>query len=244
MRQLAWIAVAFGGLYLIYRFGQQTGSPLVSDLDPLFGTEGLFPLSAPNMRSPSASNAAVLPYMRTTQPGGMSGTGPYQPIAPATSAVGPGGYTQGQVAFPLTPIATFGATAALAPTALVGAAGVATAGIGAGVGLLAWGIAEEGWFRGGEEGVQVNPARDRYLSQFSRFDYISDDRNPPGFYGLSIILSHLQRHDLFDLLAKADTMTKFNSAVSQINNVLATATTAQFEAIVSEVTAYQTGAVA
>lgn len=54
------------------------------------------------------------------------------------------------------------ATAAIAGSSLV--AGALTAGIGAVVTLFAWGIGEKGWFRGGEEGVKVNPARDQLLA--------------------------------------------------------------------------------
>ncbi len=38
--------------------------------------------------------------------------------------------------------------------------------IGAGVGLLTWGIMEKGWFRGGEVGISVNPRRDKFTGQF------------------------------------------------------------------------------
>jgi len=49
------------------------------------------------------------------------------------------------------------------------AAGLATStvllatGIGAAAALLVWGITQKGWFRGGEEGIRVNPARDEFL---------------------------------------------------------------------------------
>jgi hypothetical protein len=39
-----------------------------------------------------------------------------------------------------------------------------TAGIGAAAALLVWGITQRGWFRGGEEGIRVNPARDEFLN--------------------------------------------------------------------------------
>lgn len=55
--------------------------------------------------------------------------------------------------------------AAAAPGAL-SAAAIAIPIIGAGVGLLTWGIMDKGWFRGGEVGISVNPRRDRFLLQF------------------------------------------------------------------------------
>jgi len=45
-----------------------------------------------------------------------------------------------------------------ASTALL-ATGIAAAGA-----LLVWGITQRGWFRGGEEGIKVNPARDEFLN--------------------------------------------------------------------------------
>lgn len=107
-------------------------------------------------------------------------------------------------------------------------ASIATAGIAAGVGLIAWGIMDKGWFRGGEEGVQVNPARDRFLAQFGPYDYMRDNSNPPGFYGLSNILTILGVHDrLFPELTNAHTMAAFTQATTDILAALSTATAAQ-----------------
>lgn len=46
------------------------------------------------------------------------------------------------------------------------AAGGIGAGVGAAVGLIAWGIMDQGWFRGGWEGVKGNTIRDKFLDQF------------------------------------------------------------------------------
>lgn len=124
-----------------------------------------------------------------------------------------------------------GSTAAGSAGALSGAAGLAAAGpIGwaiAGVGLLAWGITDKGWFRGGEEGVKVNPARDQLLSQFAKFDYMRDSKNPPGFYGLANILTIMGAHDMFDALMRSDTMAEYSAAVAAIADTLASASPAQ-----------------
>jgi len=223
-KTLAWIALGIGGLFVLWKYAQATGSPLASDLDPFFG--GLFPQTAPTMRNPSAQYAAVSPYMPTKQAGNA-------PSYPHTSS-----------SLPTGAISTAGAAGIAGAVGLGSAAAVATAGIAAGVGLLVWGIADKGWFRGGEEGVKVNPARDNYLSQFAKYDYMRDDRNPPGFYGLSLVLTHLGQHDLFDQLAKADTMQQFNAVVSAINQAMAFATPDQYNGVVSELAAYRSGAVA
>jgi len=86
--------------------------------------------------------------------------------------------------------------------------------------LLAFGIGKKGWFRGGEEGVRVNPARDRFLRQFG----------PPGtgegsgFYTLAALLTRLTGEPgggrLFRLLRTADTMREFTAAVTMINTLL------------------------
>jgi hypothetical protein len=53
-------------------------------------------------------------------------------------------------------------------------------GLIAGVGLLTYAIVDRGLFRGGEEGVKTNPARDRFFQQF--IDWCA--RNVPGWqYG-------------------------------------------------------------
>lgn len=59
-----------------------------------------------------------------------------------------------------------GTSAASVGLGLTSGTALAMTGIGAGAGLLTWGILDQGWFRGGEEGVKVNPNRDRFLSQF------------------------------------------------------------------------------
>jgi len=91
----------------------------------------------------------------------------------------------------------------------------------AGGALLAWGITKKGWFRGGEEGVQVNPARDRYLAKWG----------PPGtgegsgFATLAALLTRLTGEPgggrLFAALAHAQTMKAFTTAVTNIETLLA-----------------------
>lgn len=183
-------------------------------------------------------SAAGLPAGATAGVGGF----PYAPTpdslyagyggasGPRTTVAGNVSAIPGRPTGPSAPIGALtgvGTTAAAAGIGLTSAAAVATAGIAAGGALLAWGIVEKGWFRGGEEGVKVNPARDAYLSSFAQYDYMRDASNPPGFYGLANILAILGRHELFDTLNHADTMAEFSAAVNDIASALARATQEQ-----------------
>jgi hypothetical protein len=82
----------------------------------------------------------------------------------------------------------------------------------AGAGLLGLGIWKKGWFRGGEEGTKVNPARDRFLAQFG------------GFQSLASLLTTVTGEPgggrLFEKLRTADTMKEFTSASQNILTLL------------------------
>jgi hypothetical protein len=90
-----------------------------------------------------------------------------------------------------------------------------TWGIGAGA-LLAWGIGKKGWLRGGEEGTQVNPARDRFLQQFGP----SGTGEGSGFHTLAAMLTNLTGEPgggrLFRQLTTAKTMSAFRGATQGI----------------------------
>jgi hypothetical protein len=85
---------------------------------------------------------------------------------------------------------------------------------------LGLGIWKKGWFRGGQEGIAVNPARDRFLRQFG----------PPGtgegsgFHTLAALLTQLTGQPgggaLFAALTSADTMKEFTSASTRILTLL------------------------
>jgi hypothetical protein len=129
---------------------------------------------------------------------------------------------------------TAGLTAGVGGTAAGGAA-AGGAGFGATMGALATnpftiaaagglalglGIWKKGWLRGGEEGIAVNPARDRFLRQFG----------PPGtgegsgFHTLASLLTQLTGQpgggNLFSALTSADTMKEFGNAASRILTLL------------------------
>lgn len=129
-----------------------------------------------------------------------------------------------------------------------GGAGGAAAGVGGGIGigstvaltggiagaaLLAWAIWKKGLFRGGEEGTQVNPARDEFFKSFQdqfgggQFEALAAAFTEKGVSG-----EIAER--LIQALYDADTMKEFEAATNAIEAALAgaeAATTASTVAI-------------
>jgi hypothetical protein len=146
---------------------------------------------------------------------GFSGGGPgfgssFSPNAPGAGPRAPG------AAQSLVGGCASGATAGAA-------GGPIGSGVGCAVGFVGSGIANLGWFRGGEEGVQVNPARDAFQLQFASLDANVPGANGSGFYGLHWLLVNLDRtrgQVLFDALQRSDTMTAYNAAVRDIQAFL------------------------
>jgi hypothetical protein len=79
----------------------------------------------------------------------------------------------------------------------------------------------KGLFGGGEEGTQVNPARDAFLSEFGG----AGTGAGSGFLNLAARLTEVTGEagggSLFNALTQADTMAEFDSAVAAIKNKLA-----------------------
>ncbi len=141
---MAVVGVVGVGAFLY--FTGRIGSPYAGQQGGLFGGYG----------SPRTLDyAEVAPGVY--QPVNASG----QPQGPVTSAV-PTGARIVQAASG----AGLAVTGAVLAPGAVSAAAIAIPVIGAGVGLLTWGILEKGWFRGGEVGISVNPRRDQFLLQF------------------------------------------------------------------------------
>jgi len=132
------------GAYLY--FTGRIGSPYAQNRGGLFG--GGFP-------------GAPLDYVEVAP-------GVYQPVTAAGAPAGP--QTSAPPASARIVQAAGGAGlavgGAIAAPGAVSAAAIAIPIIGAGVGLLTWGIMDQGWFRGGEVGISVNPRRDKFLLQF------------------------------------------------------------------------------
>lgn len=204
---LALLAVAGAGL--LYYSRVAAAGPLVNaqiNRDPLIGG------GAPGWR------------------GGTTGTGATDSAFANPTRVGSGGN-------PFT-IATSGATAAAGIATALGLASTTAlmaTGIGAVAALLAWGVLQEGWFRGGEEALVVNPARDAFVNEFAELDPYRDGANPPGFYGLAWLLeifgqdSHFsppnaavqaRGRELFASLLAADTKAGLEAAVDGIKAFL------------------------
>lgn len=97
-------------------------------------------------------------------------------------------------------------------------------GIAAAAGLLVWGIVQKGWFRGGEEGIVVNPARDQFIQvwidvyypgqgsskQFEAMARATQDANLNGNYAQQLIKA------IYD----ADTMDEFTAAAQNFVRAL------------------------
>jgi len=115
---------------------------------------------------------------------------------------------------------TAGLTAGVGGTAAGGGLGATIAGLatnpftiaGAGALALGLGIWKKGWFRGGEEGTQVNPARDAYLRKYG------------GFQQLAALLTSVTGEPgggrLFQALKDAHTMKAFTAATANIDLLL------------------------
>jgi TP901 family phage tail tape measure protein len=96
--------------------------------------------------------------------------------------------------------------------------------IGAGISsLVSWGLSQLGrlignWAGGGEEGTQVNPARNQFLSQFGG----PGTGEGSGFWNLGVALEQAgaNAEDLHRAMREADTMAEFNAAVAAINAAL------------------------
>ena len=152
----------------------------------------------------------------------MSGPGAYtQQAGPAPVAhLGQAGPSGGSIALKSgVTVGTGAAIGAIGPGSVL--AGTLTAGIGAAVGVLAWAIGSKGLFRGGEEALYVNPARDRYIQFWG----------PPGtgpesgFSRLAARLTEITGEPngshYFAALKAADTIDKLIESTGQIQQVFA-----------------------
>lgn len=151
-KKLVAVALIGGGVFYLWKTGA---------LDALFGRSTVAPLSvndaifnslppeqqayviaqtesARALFEATQSEQAVIAEQLRSGGGALTYT-----IAGATSAF--------SIATAIPGIAATGALGSLALT-----------GYGAAAALLVWGITRKGWFRGGEEGIYVNPARDDF----------------------------------------------------------------------------------
>jgi TP901 family phage tail tape measure protein len=76
-------------------------------------------------------------------------------------------------------------------------------------------------YRHFSRGSRANDARDKFLAQFASFDNKRDESNPPGFYGLDLLLTKYKHHDLFTQLIGAKDPGKVKKAEKDIAAVLA-----------------------
>ena len=119
-----------------------------------------------------------------------------------------------------------GAASGAGMAGLFGLSGAATLGIGAAVAAGIWGIPKLiGQFRGGEEGTQVNPARDAFLAQFGAGGTGAGSGFGTLAAKLTAITGEAGGGRRFTALTDAKTMDQFNAAVARIVQTLADAET-------------------
>lgn len=150
---------------------------------------------------------------------------PASPLMPLQPPASPGGPAMppaaGQgIGFAATGAGTGAAVAGAA--GLAGSAALAATGIGAAAAVLTWAITSKGLFRGGEEGIRVNPMRDDFLGHFAPLDQWRDARNPPGFSGFAALVHYVTGSDgLAVSVFRADREASFKAAVDAASAALA-----------------------
>lgn len=183
------------------------------------GTEGELG-DALSIFDPIFGSPSTVPSIGTNGPGNVPGSRTTAPSSLGTTAIGTGASVGGIAA-------TAGASVGTIAAITAGAAGAA---------LLAWGIIAKGWFRGGEEALQVNPARDDFVATFvpvhkAVFGVIY----PPQTYDTSVrdgdwkylyaeVLAHFDPNvgpQLTSALQAADTKAEFDAAVKNIQSFVA-----------------------
>lgn len=121
-----------------------------------------------------------------------------------------------------------GVATGLATTgAIAGSTAALATGIGAAGALLIWGITQRGWFRGGEEGVKVNPARDEFMNEFVKvyagdpFSFTREQINQVRYESMLKAMTDARipagtQEQLMRALYAADTMREFEPAARNI----------------------------
>jgi hypothetical protein len=127
---------------------------------------------------------------------------------------------------------TAGITTGLASAgAIAGSTALLATGIGAAGALLVWGITQKGWFRGGEEGVKVNPARDAFMDEFVKvyygdpYSFTREQINEIRYLAMLKAFADARvpattQEQLMRALYAADTMDEFEPAAKNILFVL------------------------
>jgi hypothetical protein len=161
--RLALLVLLGAGAWYVTRTDPVTGRSVADDIlqglglgspstGPIYG--GLVDRPAPySSSSPASGTSSSSGSSRTGQIIGLGGS-----VAAATlpALVGGGGTA-----------AAAGSSAAAGGAGLGLAGALTITGVAAGAAVLAWAIISKGLFRGGEEGIHVNPARQEYLQAFN-----------------------------------------------------------------------------
>lgn len=116
------------------------------------------------------------------------------------------------------------ATTAGSIAGIAGSTVALATGIGAAAALITWGVVQKGWFRGGEEGVKVNPARDVFIDTWIQA-YYPGAGSEKQFEAMARAFADAGvRGDVAEKtiaqLYAADTMEEFAAAATNFVNVL------------------------
>lgn len=197
------LAVIGGGAYYLVTSGA---------LDGLLHALGI----APQGRSTVAltpQQRATVTEIQAAETAALQSTDQFEATERARSAAG-------AYAFASAGAATAGSIALGAHIAAGGATGsLALSGYGAAAAVLVWGITQKGWFRGGEEGIYVNPARDKFIQPLidtyypgsgsdKQFDAMARALGDAGVNGI-------EAQSIIAQLYAADTMDEFKVAATR-----------------------------
>lgn len=216
------LAILLGGAVWLYtrQHGSGSGFPLFPSqrapygIDPRTGYPIAYDLGALHGGAQAVPGPGYMPWPYPPQlPPGNANPNPPQPSA-----------RPGSVGVPVPVQVGIGAGTTIAGAAVAGTLStglLAATGIGAAGAILAWAIGAKGLFRGGEEGIYVNPARDAFLANFAELDAWRDTRNPHGFSGLAALMWHLdgQTDAAAVQVFRADTRKAFEAAVENVSRI-------------------------
>jgi hypothetical protein len=220
--------IVLGGAYYLTRRNPTTGRSLADDVLQGLGVgPGTARPAGYSSASPYSSGASV----------GSSSTPAATANRTATYAAAGASIAASTLPAILGGSAAAGGGAAAAGGSAAGAgAGIGLAGaltitgVAAGAAILAWGIIEKGWFRGGEEALKVNPARDTYLQAYNQhYGFPASDPGLGDGRGFAqacgdVGMPGFEADRLLRRLHKADTINEWKAATAD-----ATATFEQYE---------------
>lgn len=149
-QKLVAVALVGGGIFYLWKTGA---------FDALFGRSTVTPESL-NDQIFRSLNPEQQAFVIAETEAGKALAATIQAETVNAPLRGAGGATSYAIAGATTAFTIASAIPGIVATGALGS--LALTGYGAAAALIIWGITRKGWFRGGEEGVYVNPARDDF----------------------------------------------------------------------------------